>query len=183
MGRLDEEMYRYLSMKEHFADLINAGCFGGREVLMVDDLEELTGRTQEINGKNALHSLQRDIRMRLRNGTHMALFAVENQTKIDWEMPLRIMRYDVSEYKKQAEEIHRRKRRKREEAGLKQSRWLEKMDEPDKLQPIFTVCFYHGDGVWDGPKTLKDIVDFGEGHEEWAPVDVSSCCLVLSIAP
>lgn len=31
LGRFDEETYSYLSVKEYFADLINAGCFGRKE--------------------------------------------------------------------------------------------------------------------------------------------------------
>ena len=33
MGRFDEATYGYFSRPEYFADLINAGCFGGKRVV------------------------------------------------------------------------------------------------------------------------------------------------------
>ena len=56
MGKFDEETYGYLAVKEYFADLINAGCFGGEQVVLAGDLEELSGRTQgeaEDKGRQA----------------------------------------------------------------------------------------------------------------------------------
>ena len=77
------------------------------------------------------------------------------------------MRYDAAEYKNQIDGIHRKKRKVREKAGLKGNAWAEKMGEGDKLRPIYTVCFYHGAGKWTGPRSLKDIMDFGENSAEW----------------
>ena len=170
MGKFDEETYGYLSVKEYFADLINAGCFGGEEVVLADDLEELTGRTQEETDGKERRSTYRDLRMRLRNGTSFVLLAVEDQANVDWEIPVRIMRYDAAEYGKQLSELHGRKQRRRKEAGVKRSRWAEKMDERDRLHPVYTVCFYHGEGEWNGPKSLKEVMDFGENYGEWEPL-------------
>ena len=170
MGKFDEETYAYLSVKEYFADLMNAGCFGGEEVVAAGDLEELSGRTQEETEGKGRRSQYRDLRMRLQDGTSFVLLAVEDQANVDWEIPVRFMCYDAAEYRKQLEEIHRKKRRKREEAGLKRSRWAEKMDAGDRLHPIYTVCFYHGEGEWTGPKSLKEVMDFGENAGEWEPL-------------
>ena len=176
MGRFDEETYCYLSVKEYFADLINAGCFGGRRVVRAEELEHLSERMQEdetkgdssksgvIKGKRSIY---RDVRMKMRWGSSFLLLAVENQEKVDWEMPLRIMRYDVAEYKKQVDEIYEKKRKQREAAGLKRSRIAERMGENDKLKPIYTICFYHGSGEWNGPRSLKDVMDFGEDAGDW----------------
>ena len=162
MGKFDEETYGYLSVKEYFADLINAGCFGGEEVVLADDLEELTGRTQEETEGKGRRSTYRDLRMRLRTGTSFVLLAVENQASIDWEIPVRFMCYDAAEYKKQLDELHRKKRQRREEIGLKRSHWAEKMGAGDRLHPVYTVCFYHGEGEWNGPKSLKEVRTSGK---------------------
>ena len=167
MGKLDEETYGYLSVKEYFADLMNAGCFGGKETVSATDLEELTGRTQQDAEGKGRRSLYRDLRMKMRNGASFVLLAVEDQANVDWEMPVRFMCYDAAEYKKQLEELHRKKRQSREKAGFKRSRWAEKMDEGDRLHPIYTVCFYQGEGTWNGPKSLKEVIDFGENAERW----------------
>ena len=167
MGKFDEETYGYLSVKEYFADLINAGCFGGEEVVAAGDLEELSGRTQEETEGKGRRSTYRDLRMRLRDGTGFVLLAAEDQANVDWEIPVRFMCYDAAEYRKQLDELHRKKRKTREEAGLKRSRWAEKMGAADRIHPVYTVCFYHGEGEWTGPKSLKEVMDFGENAERW----------------
>lgn len=32
----------------------------------------------------------------------------------------------------------------------------------DRLRPVYTLWFYHGEGEWDGPRSLKDMMDFGD---------------------
>ena len=167
MGKFDEETYAYLSVKEYFADLMNAGCFGGEQVVPAADLEELSCRTQEETEGKGRRSTYRDLRMKLRDGTGFVLLAAEDQANVDWEIPVRFMCYDAAEYRKQLDELHRKKRKTREEAGLKRSRWAEKMDAADRIHPVYTVCFYHGEGEWTGPKSLKEVMDFGENAERW----------------
>lgn len=167
MGKYDEETYCYLSVKEYFADLINAGCFDGREVVAAKDLEQVSGRAQERDCDGKAKSTYRDLRMKMKNGPSFVMLAVENQSETDWEMPFRILRYDAAEYGKQIEEIHGRKRKQRKESGLLKSHRAEKMNEADKLRPVYTVCFYHGPGEWNGPEALSDVMEFGEEAEEW----------------
>ncbi|MBQ8116827.1 MAG: Rpn family recombination-promoting nuclease/putative transposase [Lachnospiraceae bacterium] len=96
------------------------------------------------------------------NGSRFVVLAIENQDNIDYEMPWRIMGYDYAEYKRQIKEIHKRKRHEGDQAGKKLS-WLEvKMGAQDKLSPVWTICFYHGKEPWTGPRSLKDMMDFGD---------------------
>ncbi|MBQ8232274.1 MAG: hypothetical protein IJZ34_10180, partial [Lachnospiraceae bacterium] len=37
----------------------------------------------------------------------------------------------------------------------------------DRLSPAFTVCLYTGKEKWTGPRSLKDMMDFGEDDELW----------------
>ncbi len=37
----------------------------------------------------------------------------------------------------------------------------------DKLHPVHTVCFYHGTDSWDGPRSLKDMMDFENAPPGW----------------
>ena len=166
MGRFDEATYAYFSNPEYFADLINAGCFEGKEIVCAERLEQLSERAQE-EGKKGPKSTYRDLRMRLRNGAGFVFLAVENQTEVDWEMPLRVMRYDAAEYQRQAGAHRREKRKAREVSYQGKSTWNERASKDDRLYPVYTVCFYHGDGTWEGPKSLKDLMDFGENEGEW----------------
>ena len=184
MGKYDEAIYRYLSEEERFADLFNAGCFRGRQLVDAKELERLAGRIQisemyerKRKGKrNPLHkSIYRDIRMKLSDGTRFIILAVENQQAVDYEMPWRIMRYDCAEYENQIENIHKGKaeqrkhgKKKTNSQGDSRHRGIStKMDESDRLNPVFTICFYHGTEAWNGPKSLKDMMDFGGKDVGW----------------
>lgn len=39
--------------------------------------------------------------------------------------------------------------------------------ETDRLAPAFTICLYHGKDKWKGPKSLKEMMDFGEDETLW----------------
>ncbi len=80
-------------------------------------------------------------------------------------MPWRIMRYDQMEYGRQLDELKREKRKKRQAAGLPPSSWTERMAKSERLHPVYTICFYHGTQAWDGPRSLKDMMEFPEGED------------------
>lgn len=46
--------------------------------------------------------------------------------------------------------------------------WSEKicrMKKTDRLITTYTLCLYHGEEKWDGPRTLKDMMDFGDDED------------------
>jgi len=133
MGKYNDVINEYLAEPRRFADLINAGCHDGRQVIGAADLEEASEHMQ---------SGMRDIKKRLKSGGTCAVLALENQENIDYEMPYRIMRYDSMEYDRQVRNIHGRKREELLEKGLKPSRYAEKMGQEDRLFPVYTVCLY-----------------------------------------
>lgn len=158
MAKEDDAAYEYFSDPKYFADLFNAKCFDGMQVVDYRDLEEADGRSPMPGDATRF----RDIKKRLKNGTQFIIMAIENQANVDYEIPYRIMQYDCAEYGKQIRQIHEKKADERAEMGKKRSHWLEKMDEKDRLLPVYTICFYHGAAEWSGPKSLKDMMDFGD---------------------
>lgn len=48
------------------------------------------------------------------------------------------------------------------DAGERLSRFRRK----DRIAPVYTLCLYHGAEKWDGPRCLRDMMDFG-GDEDW----------------
>ena len=160
MGKYNDVINEYLSEPRRFADLINAGCHGGRQAIRAADLEEASEHVQ---------SGMRDIKKRLKSGETCAVWALENQENVDYEMPYRIMRYDSMEYDRQVRNIHGRKREELLAKGLKPSRYAEKMSGKDKLLPVYTVCFYHGTEGWSGPRSLKEMMDFGKERQGLFP--------------
>ena len=125
-----------------------------------------TGRRRDTKAK-----LMRDVKMQLRSGTVLQVLAVENQSYINYGMPVRIMGYDAAEYNRQMKE-----RRQRVSALWKQvessgqydslaipvtyAEYMSGILKTDRLHPVYTICLYSGTETWDGPRTLSDMMEF-----------------------
>ena len=125
-----------------------------------------TGRRRDTKAK-----LMRDVKMQLRSGTVLQVLAVENQSYINYGMPVRIMRYDAAEYNRQMKE-----RRQRVSALWKQvessgqydslaipvtyAEYMSGILKTDRLHPVYTICLYSGTETWDGSRTLSDMMEF-----------------------
>lgn len=100
----DSSWKTYFSDKLRYADIINGiGCVG-EQLVKATDLTEANG--QERNGK------ARDLLQKTAFGVNFALIGIENQEKMDYELPLRILNYDVSVYEKQALKLRREVRQR-----------------------------------------------------------------------
>ena len=121
--------------------------------------------------RNTKTKLMRDVKMQLRSGTVLQVLAVENQSYINYGMPVRIMGYDVAEYNRQMKE-----RRQQVNALWKQversgqydslaipvtyAEYMSGILKTDRLHPVYTICLYSGTEAWDGPRMLSDMMQF-----------------------
>ena len=78
-------------------------------------------------------------------------------------MPYRCMEYDVMKYGKQIDIL--RKRNKQEMHPSNITGKIDGIKKTDRLVPVYTICLYHGVEAWDGPRTLGDMMDFGNGED------------------
>ena len=89
---------------------------------------------------------------------------MENQSRVDYTMPFRCMEYDTLEYRRQ---IDRRIR-----DNEKTSQWSNEAEflcgvrKEDRFAPVYTICLYHGREAWDGPRSLRDMMDFGPDSDQ-----------------
>ena len=90
---------------------------------------------------------------------------MEAQNLTDFTMPLRHMNYDVQEYKKQLNSI-KQSNKKADNYATPAERMCG-MKKTDRLDPTYTICLYHGEEKWEGPRSLKDMMDFGESGGIW----------------
>ena len=185
MGKINDVMTDYLRDKERFADLFNANLFHGKEMISPDWLEDSSEvyaeeyRSLEGTGlktdseimvkiKDSSTSMYRDIKMRLRSGGILRVLAVEAQEHVDYAMPWRHMNYDSLEYGNQLKTL-RKKNKKVDKFGSKAEK-LCGILKSDRLIPTYTLCLYHGKEIWDGPRSLKDMMDFGNDKEIWESI-------------
>ena len=174
MGTISNSINHYLSDNRRFADLFNGICFQGETVVRAEELAENTQVYYGITGtagKNQAtrqtvrderypvrRDRTRDICKRLKSGGVLRILAVENQEKVDYTMPYRCMEYDVMEYGKQLDML---KKRNKQEHPKNITEKIGGIKKTDRLVPVYTICLYHGVERWDGPRTLGDMMDFG----------------------
>ncbi len=149
-----------------FADLFNAALFSGKQILdpsslTVDD----TDLSSLFSDKRSIHTLQRafDIVKKTANGIDYVIFAMENQQNIHYAMPLRHMLNDALSYYREYTEIALRNTA----AGKYSSgaEFLSRFKKTDKLHPVISLCVYYGEVPWDGPVSLKDMLQIPAGME------------------
>ncbi len=158
MGKLDIAACKYMADNKRFADFANGTMYHGKQLVLPEMLESDSERVD---------NRYRDLKKRLKNGDWLALVAAENQEYVDYSMPFRIMEYDCKEYRRQLQEIKRKRRRAIEEAGGKADEWSLRPRKEDRLKPVHSICLYHGEEKWDGPKSLKDMMDFEGALPGW----------------
>ena len=165
MGVENEAMLSYLEDNYRFADLFNQLYFKGGQVV---DPEELAEASEVYHGKPGEKSGRiRDVKKRLKSGRELKILAVESQSEASSIMPWRVMDYDCREYGRQIQQAQRANKA-RERAGEKvyesAGERLDKVRKEERFAPVYTLCLYHGTQPWDGPRSLKDMMDFGESR-------------------
>ena len=95
------------------------------------------------------------------------IVGLENQLKVHYGMPLRTMTYDVLNYLKQCEEV--REKHKKEKSKPTAEDFLSGLKRGDKLHPVFTLVIYYGEDRWDGPLSLRDMLDVPEDWKMFLP--------------
>ena len=168
MGLQNETMLSYLDDNQRFADLFNQLYFKGKQIVDADGLEEASETYRGKPGEKDSGRI-RDIKKRLKSGRELKVLAVESQSEISYIMPWRVMDYDCREYGRQIREAQRANEAL-DKAGEKvyadAGERLCKVRKEERFAPVYTLCLYHGEEAWDGPRSLKDMMDFGDEKPE-----------------
>lgn len=124
-----------------FADIINVLLFNGERVVTEDSLTDvLPGSILKMDGR--IRTQYRDIAKYWHNSKiKLSMFGLENQTKPEKRMPLRVFGYDGEEYVKQAK----------------------KENSKEVIYPVITLVLYFGyNSRWNQPKSLFELLDIDE---------------------
>lgn len=166
MDEKDVVTHAYWSDNERFADIMNAGLFHGKTILRGEDLsseERYTGGLfGRLRKRKAVYKY-RDVIKKAAFGSNFVLLGIENQSKIDYAMPVRVMGYDFLNYDEQLRKIKKVHRRKKD---LRDAEFLSGFSKEDKLNPIFTQILYYGLEPWDGPENLSSLLDWSSVPQE-----------------
>lgn len=159
----------FLCDPERFADLVNGVVCAGKEVLSAEKLSEVDSQTgfsrplaEERQRGPGRKQRYRDLVRKAAFGIHFMIIGIENQEEVHYLMPLRSMAYDVAEYERQAAEIRRQVRRRKD---ISSAEFLSGFTRENRLNPCVTLVLYYGE-EWDGARELHGILDFAEIPQE-----------------
>ena len=93
------------------------------------------------------------------------IYGIEAQSEIHYAMPVRSMLYDAMNYASQVSEIAA-EHRKEGDHGISGGEFLSGFHKADRLHPVQTLVIYFGSKPWDGPRSLKEMLDLPEGMEK-----------------
>ena len=158
---------RCLSDNERYADLLNGIVFRGRQVVRVEDLQEMdsqTGVWKVFPGKRLRKAGKkyRDLIRKVAMGVNFTIIGVENQDKVHYLMPLRTMGYDVAEYERQASYLRKKIRKDGKSSDVE---FLSGFKKTSRLYPCVTIVVFYGKN-WDGSKDLYGLLDFTDIPQE-----------------
>ena len=129
---------------EKYADAINAIVFNGKQVVKPDKLVPIDIETQYVNKDIVTGQIHTDTRFRDKvrlaevEDAVYCIFGIENQSTREYDMPLRVMEYEVREYLRQF----------KESGGKKDF----------KLKPVITIVMYWKPDEWKEPVTVKGLM-------------------------
>ena len=148
MGQKDIAEKTLEAYNDVFADIMNGVVFKGERIVKEEDLQE-TATASAFNTGKKLHGQDRDVsKYWQENNVRIAMCGIENQTVIDYSMPLRVIAYDGASYKKQI--IDKRKKSKDN---------IEEIDVRPKFFPVITLVIYMGDKPWNKNTTLHEVLN------------------------
>lgn len=160
MGQKDISLVRYFEDQDRFADLINGFVFRGEQTVLGKDIQEMDSRVTGVFDrlkKRFMVQKYRDCVRRVALGTNFVIFGVENQDKVHYAMPVRIMLEDAAGYDRHLVQIRRHHRTK---GDLRGAEFLGGFSKEDRIHPVATICIYYGKEPYDGAKELYQLMEY-----------------------
>ena len=155
----------YMTSKVRFADLFNYYLYGGQAVIKPEELiEQDVVKTIRIPLDDGTSQTQNRFRDLLKRSViHSSgkavylLLGLENQSEIEYTLPVRNMLYDAMDYISQIRDIREKHRKDRDLHDS--ASFLSGFTANDKLLPVITLCIYWGAKKWDAPRSLHEMLE------------------------
>ena len=128
-----------------FADIINGLLFQGEQRVLPEALENISVHSQYKADDEKMHELERDVAKYWKEKeVQLAVCGIENQSRIEKNMPFRIIGYDGAAYRSQLQQ------------------------ERSKILPVVTIVLYFGtDRHWRSGKNIKSLMEIPTGLDEF----------------
>ena len=166
MGRKDAVTKVYMEQNNIFADAFNYYIFGGQQVIMPERLKALDITELAVPyGADSAGEPEQKYRDVMKSLTAMydeqaayLLLGIENQSDVNYAMPVKNLLYDALNYAKQVQEAAASHREEKDYKGHNQGEFLSGFYKEDKLIPVITLVIFFSPDPWDGPMTLREMM-------------------------
>ena len=180
IGAIDAITKAYIRKNEVFADAFNYFMYDGAQVIQPECLKELDPAEIAIllNEKDTMDkkAVKAEVQQKYRDilksaaimedgHTAYILLGIENQTDVNYAMPVRNMLYDALQYTKQVSEIadvHRRKKENSNHKSVSHAEFISGFYKNDRLIPVITLVIYFNANEWDGSRSLLDMMEISD---------------------
>ena len=136
MGQKDISEKMLADYNDVFADIVNVLLFDGKKMIDPKSLEQSKVRSQYKADDSLLHEMERDVAKYWKEKeVTIALYGMENQSKSERIMPVRVIGYDGTTYRSQLLD-----------------------DTQDEIYPVVTIVLHFGKERWEHPKNLKEVI-------------------------
>ena len=148
-----------------FADIINVLVYDGKEVVKLENLADGPTASMFKAAEGNWGQKDRDvIKLDVRNHVTYALYGLENQTAVNYVMPVRSMGYDYASYEKYIRDMKAQNKAEKHVPQYAQELW------PDqRICPVVTLVLYFGTTPWTGPTTLHEMMNLPEELKPYVP--------------
>ncbi len=166
MSTIDTVTKEFISDNEVFADVVNFMIFDGQKVVTPDSLVEMDSTSVVVpygtDSSGTPVQKERDVvknvTCKMFSDMVFAIVGIENQTNINYAMPVRNMLYDALTYTGQIEKAGKSYRK--EKVKLSSEEFLSHFKKDDKLIPVITLVINFSPDKWDAPVSLYEMIDF-----------------------
>ena len=170
MGLKDSVTKDYIRDNAVFADAFNYFLYGGEAVIDPKSLVEMDSTELAVpyyidENKGMQTESAQKYRDALKSTTVMyndkatyMILGVENQTDINYAMPVKNIVYDVLQYGRQVTDLARRHRKEHPGKKPTTEEFLSGIYKEDRLTPVITLVVHFGDSEWDGPMSLREMM-------------------------
>lgn len=158
MGEIDLLAHKFFEIcPQSFAELFNKLLFH-EEVIDYRKMQSLDSKyvTKYLKEHNGFFRDEiRFAEFKTAGAYHCILLGIECYSYIDYKAPVKAMIYDGLSYERQLNEIYAQATEQRPPSG---DEYLSKFPKGGYLVPVFTLVLNLKPKKWDGPKSLKEMI-------------------------
>ena len=154
----DIQLKKFFEHNDRFLSLFNAYFYQGESVLKEEYLSPDDSEVVKLVASNHI-----DVIRRYKENEYFALFVLENQSKVDYGMVVRVLRYISLLYERE----------------LRKASPNNYTPKGTKLPMVRAIVLYTGEKEWDGARKLSDMILDENGQKiELDPIEDFSLNLI-----